>query len=378
MKQLIYVMLLFGCLSCGTGNYVKTKYVKVQGTPDVDFYLKNQYSSSSSDGFEKFGASSDIAKPCKKCYVLVGSTDDAGNGILKLSTKEYKKSKKRVIAVKSGYVPYEFKLKKRFNASVLFNLIWPPAFFFDHSTVLSVKAINRLEITKKSTQTCFDYLEMAENSFNQKEKIEYFKKAIGQDYRNENGVKVVAMNQLGNIYGKMGDIHLAYLVLKQAYQEDQSTEIEESMEQLRGIIEEKNLMAAHKRERQERTLNTLNMIGSSLAAAGNALASPSGTVGAISSVVGTSVEATTNRSKGSQKSSTYGSLNETTAKNSDSNTYSKWEDQLVKMNTYYEREYSDSQRRYIQQQMKSIREKWQKKGYKMYQSEWEAWSGNKR
>lgn len=369
--------MLLGCFSCGTGNYVKIKYVQIQGTPDTDCYLKNQHSYSDSDGFERFGASSDVANTCKEWYTLVGSTDSDGYGILKLSTQEYKRSKKQVIAVKSGYVPSEFKLKKRFNTSVLFNLLLPVTFFFDHATTLSTKAVNRFKMSEESTQTCWDYLDMAENSFKQEDKINYLKKAIGQDYRNENGVKIAAMNMLGNIYGAMGDTHLAYLILNQAYQEDQCLEIEESKERLKENINLQNWMAAQKREKRKRTFNTISMISNSLSSVGNALAVSSGTVGTVSSANGISTEVVTNSTKanGSSNTSTFGSAKETIFKNRDSNTYSDYETQLIKMHANSE-SYNDSQRRHIQQQMKMIRERWQKRGYKMSQSEWETWGGS--
>lgn len=48
------------------------------------------------------------------------------------------------------------------------------------------------------------------------------------------------------------------------------------------------------------------------------------------------------------------------------------------MNTYYESEYSDSHRRDIQSKMKSIRKKWESRGYQMFKSSCEDWSGSKR
>ena len=73
-----------------------------------------------------------------------------------------------------------------------------------------------------------------------------------------------------------------------------------------------------------------------------------------------------------------GTASEVNAKNADSRTYSNYETQLIKMNTNYEREYSDSTRKDIQRKMKSIRQKWVDRGYKMYKSSWEDWNGAKR
>ena len=69
---------------------------------------------------------------------------------------------------------------------------------------------------------------------------------------------------------------------------------------------------------------------------------------------------------------------EVSAKNKDSNSYSSYESQLIKMNTYHESEYNDSDRRQIQQKMRDIRTKWEGRGYKMFHSTWEDWDGSKR
>lgn len=79
-----------------------------------------------------------------------------------------------------------------------------------------------------------------------------------------------------------------------------------------------------------------------------------------------------------KSSSNKPSGNEASNKNRDSNSYSNYESQLVKMNTYHESQYDDSQRRSIQQKMKSIRKKWESKGYKMFHSQWEDWDGRKK
>jgi len=64
-------------------------------------------------------------------------------------------------------------------------------------------------------------------------------------------------------------------------------------------------------------------------------------------------------------------------KSHDARTYSDLETQLIKMNTYYNT-YNDNQRRSIQSQMRSIRTKWENRGFRMYHSSWEDWDGRKR
>lgn len=71
-------------------------------------------------------------------------------------------------------------------------------------------------------------------------------------------------------------------------------------------------------------------------------------------------------------------ISEMTAKNKDSRTYSDYETLLIKMNTYYERDYNDKDRRSIQNKMQQIRMKWVNRGYTFWKSDWEDWNGDKR
>lgn len=81
--------------------------------------------------------------------------------------------------------------------------------------------------------------------------------------------------------------------------------------------------------------------------------------------------------RSSSGSSTSGGRNDATYWSRAKNVYSDYESQLIKMNTYPET-YSDSQRRYIQDKMRSILTEWEGKGYKMFKSTWEDWDGRKR
>ncbi len=91
---------------------------------------------------------------------------------------------------------------------------------------------------------------------------------------------------------------------------------------------------------------------------------------------GLSGSSTRTGSKSSGKSKQSG--NDVEAKNRDQKSYSGYESQLIKMNTYWENEYNDSHRRDIQSKMKRIREKWESRGYQMFRSSWEDWDGHKR
>ena len=91
---------------------------------------------------------------------------------------------------------------------------------------------------------------------------------------------------------------------------------------------------------------------------------------------GLSGSSTRTGSKSSGKSKQSG--NDVEAKNRDQKSYSGYESQLIKMNTYWEDEYNDSHRRDIQSKMKRIREKWESRGYQMFRSSWEDWDGHKK
>lgn len=84
------------------------------------------------------------------------------------------------------------------------------------------------------------------------------------------------------------------------------------------------------------------------------------------------------RSQDSGKETTRHTASEVLAKNTDSNTYDDYEKQLINMNIYWESQYNDRQRKSIQQSMKKIRTKWESRGFKMRDSEWEHWNGSKK
>lgn len=62
----------------------------------------------------------------------------------------------------------------------------------------------------------------------------------------------------------------------------------------------------------------------------------------------------------------------------DSRNYSNYESLLIKMNSNWDNQYNDSDRRSYQKKMKDIRTKWEKQGYHITQSEWENWNGKKK
>lgn len=65
----------------------------------------------------------------------------------------------------------------------------------------------------------------------------------------------------------------------------------------------------------------------------------------------------------------------TTAYNQDRRTYSKCETLLINMSTSTSYSYSDNERISTQQQMRSIRNKWESRGLSITKSSWEDWGG---
>lgn len=153
----------------------------------------------------------------------------------------------------------------------------------------------------------------------------------------------------------------------------------------------KNAKDDRRNRRFDRVINALEVTGQVLDAAATTYTAVSGNTSVSStssSYINTSTNETTSndtsyssikeqRTKSTENSSRQTTA-EMTAKNTDSRTYSNYEDQLIKMNTYYERDYNDGDRRRIQQQMKKIRTKWINKGYSFWKSDWEDWNGVKR
>lgn len=266
---ILFIGLLF-LTSCGTFKYRSTRSIQVKGLPYTDFYLANQKSESYIDGYEKeMGALK--AKTAKNVTILLGSTDSAGNAVLTLSTKEYKKGKKGIYAVKSGYEPEKFTLHQRFNTLVLLDVIYPVSFFFDKYKILSENKVNELYLSKKARYDCFDYLQMADEEVDFEKRKEYLKSAIAQDYRNENGVKTVALLNLAEIVAKEGDFHLSYLMLKKIREDDPYFDISSAMGQLQAYVNNNNQMIIEKEEKWNRALNIMGAVGNALTATGQSL-----------------------------------------------------------------------------------------------------------
>lgn len=256
--------------SCGIHNYESSRYVKVKGIPETDFYLVNQKSNASFDGYEKeMGALN--AYKTDDVITYVGSTDAEGNGVLTLSTKQYKQGKSRVYAIKTGYEPAHFKLSRKFNTAFLADIIFPVAFFFDHARVLNDKKVNNAYLWDESESDCYEYMDMAYNAEKSKMKREYLRKAIAQDHRNEEGICALALEELAALEMEEGRYHNAYLVLKDLKRMVPSYDLRYQVAELQAYVDGHNKKVKEKEERWDKALSTLDEVGAALTATGVAL-----------------------------------------------------------------------------------------------------------
>lgn len=256
------VMLL---TSCGTFKYRASREVKVKSLPYTHFYLANQKSKPTEDGYmNDMGALK--SKKAKGVMKYLGSSDAEGNAVLTLSTKAYKKGKKKIYAMKNGFELQKFKLRKRFNALVLLDVIYPVSFLFDKYTILSEKKVNELYLNQKSNYDCFDYLEMANNERDEKKQKELLWLAISQDYMNEFGIKAIALITLANMEVEGKNYHKAYLLLKEIKRHDPNYDISEQINMLQAFVNEENQKIQWRNERLTIALNAISAFGNSFAA----------------------------------------------------------------------------------------------------------------
>jgi tetratricopeptide (TPR) repeat protein len=168
---------------------------------------------------------------------------------------------------------------------------------------LSERKINTIELTQKSTVSCFEYYDKALSCQDNKEKIYYFHKAIEQDYRNEYGIKVYALDNIGSIYTDLGQPSKGIAYFKEALKIDPNCGAEKNLAYAQdikqAIEEEQRRRYAEKEEKWNRTIATLNAVGSGLSAAGNALEQSSSTTTNYSSSNSTASTQKNSQSKNS-------------------------------------------------------------------------------
>lgn len=148
---------------------------------------------------------------------------------------------------------------------------------------------------------------------------------------------------------------------------------------------------ARRERRYNRWMKGLSIAGTIIGVAATTYAAATGQSYTATNSLGDTgaITATTSDDALSGKSTTSGGKTENAStnkkmsgadtfnKNTDRNTYMSFSNQLSKMNTYYERDYNDKQRKYIQSQMKRLREKWESRGESFSYSDWEKWNGKK-
>ncbi len=144
-----------------------------------------------------------------------------------------------------------------------------------------------------------------------------------------------------------------------------------AVERAKASQELYQIETAQKKQRTSDIANTLNSVGNLLVDAANVI--PDNGNNAIQTQNNSIIHEKDMDTDNSQHNAS-----EIQAMQTDRRTYSNWESQLIKMNTYYESEYNNAQRKHIQRQMKSIREKWEKRGFNMFHSTWEDWDGKKK
>ena len=340
----ILPMLIFSsCMS----QYWKYETVKVHGTPNADiFFVYYNPGDSELQNFLEcdFNSTWYLWKlGHKENYkVYAGTTNDLGDASFTVSKGVLKKIKGMFIAEKSGYQPTSLKIKWKSKSASLLNMDIP------------------------SDMDCFQYFDLAQNANNNKDKIKYLELAISQDYRNENGIKVQALNDLGIVYSNMKYYNFAFLSFNEAKKIDPENDIvNTNLEYLRQTatlaIDAAKEKERLRDEKLERIVGTLQAIGGALQDVSNAIpasnSSSSSSTGASSS----------------NSSSGYKSLQSGTSNNSqkadcgqawitDSNTYSNYETLIIK---------GDPDSDNIRAKMRQIRQKWEARGCKITKSPYE-------
>jgi tetratricopeptide (TPR) repeat protein len=218
---------------------------------------------------------------------------------------------------------------------------------------------------------------MALNAKKDEEKIKYFQNTIEQDYRNENGIKVQALNNLGIVYSEQKNYHSAYLFLQYALKIDPKNEdVKANFVYLQELAIKQNEDYFRSEEKFNRLIGNMRAVGGALQAVGSSMPSSSkvSSSSSVSSSSGSgSVGYKTLQNKSNSSMLSHPDILARTR------SYDGWVTQLINMNTYYETQYNDSNRRYIQEQMRHVREELlAKRGYSYPQSDWETWDGHKR
>lgn len=363
--QLLFVISFSILLTgCGTSKYAETRNVEIKTLPKACVYLPEYKYYPKSDGFQtEMGAHKNMTEKAR-FYKFLGQADEHGNIVINIGSDDYKQAGKRVLIAKSGYEDTKFKLKCKFNASTLFNILFPPAFIFDHYKILNQKKINKLDNLKKSRYTSGEYYKMAENASKEKHKIDLYKKTIFQDVANSKGDKVKALNQLALMAIDDKKWNLAYVILKRAKlyaPNDKFTQ--ENWNCLRGLVAQASAQKDKREQRFNNAMTFLNTTADVLNTTASVMPSGNPTL--------TTYESSSTSKDEKNKSKKKVSVSDAQNEMRDRRTYSNYVDQLSRMKTGLD-QYNDTNRRNIQEKMRQLRTK-----HGFPKNELEDWDGSK-
>ncbi len=195
-------------------------------------------------------------------------------------------------------------------------------------------------------------------------KIQLYREVIELDKELKANYTGVCLNNMGVLYENAGDRKSALSCYSQA----------SALGNQQGAQNYKTLRRQIRAEKWQAVSNALESLSSSLAATANQYNSYNTNYGNSSS----NNSASYSSSKSAYGSNSGHSMSEVQSKNTDSRTYSNDESLLIKMNTYWETQYNDNERRNIQRRMQQIRTKWVNRGFQFYHSPWEDWDGRKK
>ena len=208
------------------------------------------------------------------------------------------------------------------------------------------------------------------------------KSAIAQDYRNENGVKSVALLNLAEIVAKEGDFHLSYLMLKKIREDDPYFDISSAMGQLQAYVNNNNQMIIEKEEKWNRALNIMGAVGNALTATGQSLGGvQSGN--SYSTVSGSYASYSGSTNETSASGGNYQAIYDNWARRAEAN-YNSITNTGIDLKkdgkhagaagTYSAGNYMRQKNAYLQAQreMRNIRRKAEQNGVKITPSQWET------
>lgn len=346
----------------------------------------------------------DIYHPKGK-VVCIGTIDENGEGKLKLSTKEYRKSKKWIYAVKEGYQPTRFKLHRKFNIPMVADVIFPLSIFFDHANVLNGKKV--YEVSLNSNSMCVnDFIDQAtilrkqrrkerwDKIFNNLEIIGGALVAVGQVLDGEQPVSpdVSSTYSSGSYINESNTNGQVY-----------NSELEKEKHKLQQLYIERqqiqNRMTIHQKEVSSAGSKKVSKAGSSLKLNKGTYRLGQGNYGIGKAERGAKmssdlkvelrnvnkrIETCERRIRMLENGEVPGQVRNTVSKSESRNgadvyfdnvndrTYRNWEGQLSNMHANWATQYNDSQRREIQAEMRRLRIK-----YNLQKSSWEDWDGSK-